>query len=761
MKICLVSKEVAGLRGGGIGTYVAEAGKALRAHGHQAWLLTSIDGDDERRRAERLPFHRVVAAGEGVPASSRAHLFHGQPHYGYSHLVHQTLQALGERFDYIEFADYEGEGLVPLQEQRLFATYGATVMAVTMHSPTWECFAYDGQAHRADLRLRETCNIEEEAIRIAPFLNSPSAGLRDEVLGRLGIRRDVAIIRYPMALSASPVQPTRPRARLGDLEFLYFGRIEPRKGVQELVEAFRELPDCRLTLIGGDVDYSPYGRSFRDHCRKRASANVQFLPPISRDELLGRLAATDVCIFPSRFENWPNTCIEAMAAGRVVLGSRHGGMSEMIEHGVSGFLVDGRSSRDIVRVIREELGANLGRLDEIGDAAARRIRTLSDQRVYCEAVASRIARAREAFVPAATTDGASHRVSVIVPFYSDRGTVDEAVDSVIAQTHPDLEILIVNDGSPLPDAEQILARQTSKDPRVRVLTKPNGGLGSARNHGVRHCSGEFVLFCDADNVLRPEYASTAVQVLLRCPDAWFVTPHARFFEDGTRRTIGTYNPLPFDRASCLTVNRFGDAGAFFRKSVFTERGLQYDEILISYEDWALWMDLAAKGMKGERVPRELYDYRVRSDSMMQVDGLPNHPALMGLLVQRHLPNATQAERDCLTTLFQVAGQTIGRIALGRQSDAPVAVSPPSPPPAPPPSAPSAVSSNWTPQPAEPLATSSPSTAAIAGALQANQPLRYKLIDELSRLSRKVPGANRVLRGLLGASFRLARAVRRR
>lgn len=197
MKICFVSMEVAGIRGGGIGTYVAEAGKALTAHGHEVWLLIAHPGDEDAHLLETLPgFHRVIPVGHGVPENELRSFFHGHPHYEYSYRVHRTLQNLGEQFDYIEFADYEAECFVCFKEQDQFGTYDPAILAVTLHSPTWECFAYDKQAHRADLRIREVCSLEEEAIRIAPFINSPSEGLRDEALGRMGyLDRDVAIIR--------------------------------------------------------------------------------------------------------------------------------------------------------------------------------------------------------------------------------------------------------------------------------------------------------------------------------------------------------------------------------------------------------------------------------------------------------------------------------------------------------------------------------------------------------------------------------------
>jgi hypothetical protein len=99
MRICFVSKEVAGIRGGGIGTYVAEAGKALTAFGHEVWLVTQDPGPDHRHLLGTLPgFHRVVVCGEGVSVLPGMHLFHGAPHAEYSLLIHRTLQRLDVQF---------------------------------------------------------------------------------------------------------------------------------------------------------------------------------------------------------------------------------------------------------------------------------------------------------------------------------------------------------------------------------------------------------------------------------------------------------------------------------------------------------------------------------------------------------------------------------------------------------------------------------------------------------------------------------------
>ncbi len=646
MRIAFVSREVVGVRGGGIGTYVAEAGKALTSRGHEVWLFTDEPAPE---RIEGFARVVVVRASE----TPRIPFLYGAPHYEYAYRVHETLQASGVSFDYVEFADYQAEGLVALREQQLFRSYGDTVMAVTLHSPSYECYRYNGQLHRANQLEWETFSLEDDLLRDVEFLNSPSLGLRDLVCDRLGRDRDdVAIVRYPMELPNAVPIGSQPES-LADFEFVYFGRIEPRKGVAELVDAFRRMPDLRLRIIGADTPFSPYGGSLREWLTKQPAANVRVDDALPRDELLRVIAQSPVCILPSRFENWPNACIEAMALGRVVIGGRHGGMSEMIVDGESGFTVDGEDADDIVRVVRG-LDEYLARFGEIGANAAHRIRELADPAAYCDTIERTVA-ARAATLRAREPSTAEPLVSIVIPFYRDRDTVDAAVRSANEQSYANLEILVVNDGSPLEDAASILARIEGSDSRVRVLHKENGGLSSARNHGIRHAKGEFLLFLDADNALRPDYARCAVAALLARPDAGFAVPHVRFFDDATGADVGIFNPLPFVRGFSLMINRFGDAGAFFRKQTLVELGLDYDELLISFEDWALWIDLARRGVRGCALPRVLYDYRMRVDSMMQADAWPNFRALIGLLIERHLTD-DQEERELLWMLNQTWGR---------------------------------------------------------------------------------------------------------
>ena len=94
------------------------------------------------------------------------------------------------------------------------------------------------------------------------------------------------------------------------------------------------------------------------------------------------------------------------------------------------------------------------------------------------------------------------KISVIVPVYNVEKYLDQCVKSILTQTLPDFEVLLINDAST--DGSLSLARAFEKDPRVRVLDKPHGGLGDTRNYGASRASGKYLLFVDSDDWLEED-----------------------------------------------------------------------------------------------------------------------------------------------------------------------------------------------------------------------------------------------------------------
>lgn len=105
----------------------------------------------------------------------------------------------------------------------------------------------------------------------------------------------------------------------------------------------------------------------------------------------------------------------------------------------------------------------------------------------------------------------SEPVSIIIPLYNRKHLITRCVQSVLRQTYPHLEIIIVNDGST--DGCEPVLEKLAKDPRVHVLHQPNGGVSSARNRGLDKATGVYVQFVDSDDELVPQATEHALNTL--------------------------------------------------------------------------------------------------------------------------------------------------------------------------------------------------------------------------------------------------------
>ena len=103
-------------------------------------------------------------------------------------------------------------------------------------------------------------------------------------------------------------------------------------------------------------------------------------------------------------------------------------------------------------------------------------------------------------------------VSVIVPVYNVEAYVAKCIDSILAQTFTDYELILVNDGA-TDGSPAILHEYAGKDPRISVIDKPNGGLSDARNAGMKQASGTYLCFIDSDDFIEPQMLEKTVRKL--------------------------------------------------------------------------------------------------------------------------------------------------------------------------------------------------------------------------------------------------------
>jgi len=182
-------------------------------------------------------------------------------------------------------------------------------------------------------------------------------------------------------------------------------------------------------------------------------------------------------------------------------------------------------------------------------------------------------------------------VSVVIPTYNRAGLVVEAIDSALAQTWTDREVVVVDDGST--DATlETLARYGD---RIRVVRKPNGGEASARNLGVREARGAWIAFLDSDDRWEPRALETLITAARSHPGAGLVAMKARAIDAGgepTGRIHGKRSPGPLFSTRSLLM---GDAGGVLmpmvRRALLLEAG-GFDESLTSATDCDMWLRLS-------------------------------------------------------------------------------------------------------------------------------------------------------------------------
>lgn len=206
--------------------------------------------------------------------------------------------------------------------------------------------------------------------------------------------------------------------------------------------------------------------------------------------------------------------------------------------------------------------------------------------------------------------GDTPKISVIIPCYNLGAYVNEAVDSVLAQTFQDFEIIVIDDGSTDPFTMRLMENYVR--PKTLVLRTKNQGLATARNMGITQARGKYILPLDADDKIGNSYLEKASMILDAHPTIGIVYCRARFF--GAREE--EWRLEPFSIETMLTRNVIF-ATAMFRKSSWQKVG-GYNPIMVhGYEDYDFWISLLDRE-KAEvyRINEILFYYRVRDDSMI-------------------------------------------------------------------------------------------------------------------------------------------------
>ncbi len=418
---------------------------------------------------------------------------------------------------------------------------------VHLHCPTEMARRFNGAASAPpeyDIMRR----MESYCIHAADFLLCPSHYLARQCADHFNLAPErIKVIHLPVGFTPL-LERDREVWEHGSICFV--GRLEPRKGIVEWVDAATvvaaEDPKVHFDFIGADIWGLqrqlierlplPLRHRFRFHGSKR------------REELPAYLARARAAVVPSRWENFPNVCIEAMSSGLPVIATRLGGMVELLEDGRTGWLCPDTGiagmTDGLADTLRRCLSASADQRAAMGRAASEEVRRICDnERTVNEQIAfraevtdlgahrslelgmpsrrwSRPKQGLEPNAPDTNRDGAG--IVVAVERLSEAASV---LPSVYAQTKPPRALCVVS-AEPPSNKDTDLARQI-EDQGGTILIHPGRSVSEAWNAGLAAspAKGEvaFWSFLDSHDYLLPDCLARIEGVMSRRPDVGIVS----------------------------------------------------------------------------------------------------------------------------------------------------------------------------------------------------------------------------------------------
>ncbi len=623
MRHLLICREYppASYAAGGIGSYahhivqlLAERDETVHVIG-QRWQ--GAPAEIEEHYGGRLVIHRVelgAAPDDRRPGAREARVLFasGFPAQAFAWSAGLLAERLVEEegIDLIEGQDWEAP-LYYFQLRRALGLGPSRLppCVVHLHSPNEYIDRHNGwdPGRPASVLAKR---LEEHTIATADAWLCPSRSLGRSAEARYGLSSgQVEVIPLPMGETKLLDRPGRVWR---DGSVLYVGRLEPRKGVLEwcagaLAVAARR-PDVRFEFVGADLPFSDQrsmGETLKALIPRELQSRFVFHGEQPRRELPRFLAGARIAVVPSRWENFPNTCVEAMGSGLPVLATRAGAMAEMVQDGVSGWLVDRADPVALAAGLERALAAPADQLLAMGREAATAIARLCDNSAIVEAHLrfrrSVVQAGPRPLVVAAGPDGSSpdpaaagHGLAVILWKREAGSSWDGCLDGLVAQTTPPLVVVLVGPALDGETAESLSVRVRAPVIVIGAASTSSpraAGVDAVRRSGRRPLA--YVFLDDGDRP-EPDLLSAYQRALEQYPGAGIVSCWG---SNPDPLRIGPAADFPYQ----LLMNEAGTSVAV-RAAACDAAGGAVSDLPTDYDLWAAINGILAAGWTAVTYP---------------------------------------------------------------------------------------------------------------------------------------------------------------
>lgn len=500
---------------------------------------------------------------------------------------------------------------------------------VTAHMPSFITNEYN---HVAAYRFPQywTGEMEKFSILAADLFISPGKHLVQLLRKNMpeAFPEQIACLPYPV-----PMPSAIPSHKPAQNTFVVTGKMSYAKGTMILLHAAARLwktgMDFQIHWVGSGNEFiTTEGLTIGELVQKKYSnyisaGKLRLTSTLTAEELASQYSSALAVIVPSLADDLPYTALNAMAAGKVVLASANGSHCELLEDNISGFIFNWEQPGSFEEKINQVLSLTDESIATIGKKAREAVTVCSPEQYYAEKnrivtdlIRSASARTNFPIIkPQARHNNTTQPtlqdgLTVSIPYYNMGAFVEECVESVLASTYKNIQIIIVDDGSTDAASIATLNDIQRKYREVKIIHQNNAGLSEARNTGLRVASTKYITFLDPDDTVQPDYFEKSIYVLNSYDNISFVSCWLKYFGASTGCWPSQNPEVPY-----LLFHNTVHSGCVFKTADILQTG-GYDKSLVyGMEDYEMAIHMVSKGFHGFTIPETLYNYRIRVQSM--------------------------------------------------------------------------------------------------------------------------------------------------
>ena len=307
------------------------------------------------------------------------------------------------------------------------------------------------------------------------------------------------------------------------------------------------------------------------------------------DQLALLYNAADVFVLPSLEDNLPNTVVEALACGTPVAAFDVGGVPDMVEHGITGYLAPAKNVAGLADAIEWCVNYAPAEIRHSCRAKAEGAFALEAQANQYKKLYDTLSSKKESPKTGVLTKKTAPKISIVTPSYNQAEYLEECIDSILSQNYPNLEYIIMDGGST--DGSVEIIRKYEKH-LTYWQSQPDGGQYQAINAGFKHSTGDIMCWLNSDDKLHPGALHQVALAFRAMPQTEWITGRPTAW-DGQGRLITVFDHVPSWSLERLLYHGKDDyyiqqESTFWRRSLWDKAGGVLDTNWQLAADFELW-----------------------------------------------------------------------------------------------------------------------------------------------------------------------------